>query len=230
MDLERTMDHQLRGQDGGTVIEVDSAGRLQRIIRELPYPKGNSLYLTLDGDVQTAAAEGLAQSPTKRGAAVAIDVRTGALLAWVSCPSFNPGKFLSEDMVDKNLPLFDRVYKGAYAPGSLFKIITAVAGFEKNVIRTSARVTCPGYVILKDKENQEKKYKCWKTHGVVDYWRAVAESCDVYFYELGQDIGSQGMYEAARQFGLGEPVQNILPGENAGTISNAFWKKRKGLG
>ncbi len=230
MGLERTMDDTLRGQDGGTVIEVDSTGRLKRVIRELPYSKGNSLYLTIDRKVQKAAEVGLAASPTGRGAAIVLDVHTGAVLAWVSAPSFNPGKLLAEDMTDKNLPLFDRVYRGAYPPGSVFKIITAAAGFEKNLIRTSARVYCEGFITLKDKQGLERKYKCWKAHGVVDYWRAMAESCDVYFYQLGQNVGSQGLYDMARQFGFGESAQKILPGENVGTIPNAIWKRRKGLG
>lgn len=113
MGLERVMDKQLRGEDGGTVIEVDSSGRLQRVIKELPYHKGNSLYLTIDKEVQKAAIDGLAASPTRRGAAVMLDVETGAVLAWVSYPAFTPGS-IHEDILDPNLPLFDRVDKGAY--------------------------------------------------------------------------------------------------------------------
>lgn len=229
MGLERVMDTYLRGEDGGTVIEVDSAGRLQRVIKELPYRKGNSLFLTVDQDVQKAAVEGLAQSPTGRGAAVMMDVNTGAIRAWVSAPAFNPGA-IHDDIQDRNLPLFDRVCKGAYPPGSLFKIITAAAGFERNKINLSAWVPCNGFLMLKEKQGTERKYRCWKDHGVVDYTRAVAESCDVYFYKLGESLGSQSIFEMARMFGLGETVQSTFPGENAGHMPNPLWKRRRGLG
>lgn len=230
MGIERIQDEKLRGQDGGMMIEVDSVGRLKRVIKELPFQKGGDVHLTLDLDVQKAAEEGLQATVTRRGAAVAIDINTGAILAWASAPSFDPQGSLVEDLKDKHSPFLDRVYKGAYPPGSTFKIITAIAGFEKNMIRTSERVDCIGYVKLADSRGGERKYKCWKTHGSVDYWRAMAESCDTYFYLLGQKIGSQAIHEAALKFGYGQSVQDNLPGENKGVAPNANWKKKMGLG
>ncbi len=230
MGMERIQDAQLRGQDGGMMIEVDSVGRLKRIIRELPFQKGGDVHLTIDMDVQRAAEQGLAETTTKRGAAVAIDINTGAILAWASAPSFDPTGSMAEDLKDRHSPFLDRVYKGAYPPGSTFKIITAIAGFEKNMIRTSERVDCVGYVTLVDTRGGERKYKCWKRHGSVDYWRAMAESCETYFYLLGQKIGSQALHDVARQFGYGQTVQDNLPGENKGVDPNPVWKKKMGLG
>lgn len=112
----------------------------------------------------------------------------------------------------------------------MFKLITAAAGFEENAINTSAQVYCKGYLSLEDKDGNEKKYKCWKAHGTVDFWRAIAESCDVYFYQLGESIGSQAIYNTARQFGLGQTVQTIFPGENSGHVPSPAWKRQKGLG
>jgi len=229
MGLEKILDGDIRGEDGGVVIEVDSAGRLKRVIREMSYQTGNSVHLTVDDDVQKIATQALNDAPSRRGAAVVLDVQTGAIRAWVSSPKFNP-ESLKDELTDEELPLFDRVYKGAYPPGSLFKVITAMAGFEKGAIRTSETVDCIGFLTLKDRSNQEKKYRCWKRHGVVNYWSAMTQSCDSYFYLLGQKIGSQAIYDMGRLFSLGQGVQKIFTGENAGHLPNPVWKKQKGLG
>lgn len=230
MGLERLQDEKLRGQDGGVLIEVDSVGRLKRIIKELPFQKGNDIHLSLDLDVQRVAEEELLKTNTKRGAAVAMDVRTGAVLAWASAPTFDPLGNLAEGLKDPHSPFLDRVYKGAYPPGSVFKIITAMAGFENNMIRPSEKIDCIGYETLPDKRGQERRYKCWKRHGIVDYWRAMAESCDSYFYLMGKKLGSQSIYEIGQMFGFGQSVQTLLSGENKGTLPNPAWKKRLGLG
>lgn len=230
MGLEKIQDDVLRGQDGGMLIEVDSVGRLKRVIRELPFQKGASVHLTLNLDVQQVAEEELGKTSTGRGAAVAIDVNTGAILAWASAPAFDPQRSMAEGLKDPRSPFLDRVYKGAYPPGSTFKIITAIAGFEQEAIRTSAQVECRGFLTLVDKRGGERKYRCWKTHGMVDYWRAMAESCDVYFYQLGERLGSQAIYDTAYKFGFGQTVQDLLPAEVKGNIPNPLWKKRVGLG
>jgi penicillin-binding protein 2 len=213
------------------LIEVDSIGKLKRVIRELPFQKGSAVHLTLDYDIQRAAEEELAKTGTKRGAAVALDLKTGAILAWASAPTFDPLGSLAEGLSDPNLPFFDRVYKGAYPPGSLFKIVTAIAGLEKGVIRTSEKIECVGYVMLPDKSQaKDRKFKCWKRHGWVDFWRAVSESCDSYFYLLGKKLGPQAMYDVARQFGMGQSAESGFPGENLGNVPNSTWKKKVGLG
>ncbi|MCG3204229.1 MAG: Peptidoglycan D,D-transpeptidase MrdA [Elusimicrobia bacterium] len=230
MGLERIQDDKLRGHDGGMMIEVDSFGRLKQIIKELPYQKGSDVHLTLDLDVQRVAEEELSKSTTKRGAAVVVDVHTGAILAWASAPSFDPTGSMVEHLKDPHSPFLDRVFKGAYPPGSTYKIVTAIAGFEQNAIRTSERVNCVGFVTLPDGKGGEKKYKCWKRHGSVDYWQAMAESCDTYFYYLGQKLGSKAISDMSLQFGFGQAVQDNMVGENKGVTPNPTWKRKMGLG
>ncbi len=230
MGLEKTQDQNLRGQDGGMLIEVDSVGRLKSVLKELPFQKGSDIHVTLDLDVQREAEDSLAATESKRGAAVMIDVNTGAILAWASAPSFDPTGSLAEDLKDPRAPFLDRVYKGGYPPGSTFKIITAIAGFENNMIRTSETVDCIGYVTLPDGMGGERRYKCWKRHGIVNYWQAMAESCDTYFYMLGKRLGSDKMAEMATLFGFGQTTQDTMFGENKGVIPNPQWKKKMGLG
>ncbi len=230
MGIERIQDDKLRGRDGGMMIEVDSVGRLKRVIKELPFQKGGDVHLTLDLDVQRVAEEELQKTESKRGAAVAIDVTNGAILAWASAPAFDPTGSMVDNLKDPKSPFLDRVYKGGYPPGSTFKIITAIAGFEKEMIRTSEIVNCVGFVSLPDGKGGEKRYKCWKKHGYVDYWRAMGESCDSYFYALGKKIGPQSIADTAQMFGFGGPVQDTLSGENKGVVGSPAWKRKLGLG
>jgi penicillin-binding protein 2 len=137
---------------------------------------------------------------------------------------------MAEGLKDPRSPFLDRVYKGAYPPGSVFKIITAIAGFEKDALNTSEKINCIGYEVIQDKRNQERRYKCWKKHGYVDYWRAMAESCDSYFYLLGKKLGSQPIYEIGQMFGFGQTAQTMMTGENKGVLPNPTWKKRVGQG
>lgn len=230
MGLEKVLDDKLRGIDGGMLIEVNSVGNLKRVIRELPYHKGGAAQLTLNVDIQRVAEQELAASPTQRGAIVVLDVNTGAVLAWASAPSFNPVGSLADEVSHEGRPFFDRVYRGTYAPGSVFKIITAMAGYETGVVNPRERIECVGFVTLPDKRSQERKFRCWKKHGVVDFWRAMAESCDTYFYAMGKKVGPQAMHDIARMFGLGQRVQQTLSGESHGTVPSPAWKRRKGLG
>jgi penicillin-binding protein 2 len=228
--VEKVLDRDLRGSDGGMLIEVDSVGRLKRVIKELPSQKGSSVQLTIDLDIQRVAREALEATPTKRGAAVVLDVNSGAILGWVSAPSFDPGGSLAEDVTDPNLPFFDRVYKGAYPPGSVYKLMTAIAALENRAVNFSERVNCVGYLSLLDKKNVEKRYGCWKVHGSVDFWEAMAHSCNCYFYTLGPRVGPDAIQKISQAFGLGEPAQKIFPGENTGSIPSPAWKKKKGWG
>ncbi len=230
MGLERILDREVRGQDGGMLIEVDSIGRWKRIIRELSSQKGSDVQLTLDIDVQRAAEQGLLETPTKRGAAVAIDVKSGAILAWASAPSFDLRGSLAEGITDSGLPFFDRVHRGTYPPGSTFKIMTAIAGLENGAVNVTDKINCPGYLLLMDKQGKEKRYGCWKRHGPIDFWRAMAESCDTYFYLLGARTGPTEIANTAAEFGFGQLVQHVFPGERTGTLPNPAWKKSHGLG
>lgn len=230
MGLERVLDEKLRGRDGGMLIEVDSVGRLKRVIKELPSVKGTSIQLTIDDGLQSVAQQALNETATKRGAAVVMDVNTGHVLAWVSAPTFDPARLLAQDIVDPGLPFFDRVYRGAYAPGSVFKIVTAMAALDISAVRLSETIHCPGFVILPDKRGGERKYKCWKKHGNVNFMQAMSESCDTYYYLMGQKIGADEIYNMARQFGFGQSAQKLFSGEASGILLSPQLKRRRGWG
>lgn len=228
--LEKMMDHRLRGQDGGMLIEVDSVGRLKRLIKELPSQKGASVQLSLDLDIQKTAEDALAESTTGRGAVIVLEPDTGAVLAWVSGPKIDITGSIADDLVNPSKPFFNRAHRGTYPPGSPFKIITAIAGFKNNAIRINDEINCVGYVTLKDRRLVERTYKCWKTHGKVDFWKSLVESCDSYYYLLAEKIGADVIHETAISFGLGQLTQKDIPGERSGNVPSPQWKRRQGLG
>ena len=167
---------------------------------------GNSVYSTVDSRLQEAAGKGLAESPTGRGAVVVMDPRTGAVKALVSSPGFDPNDSLNNDFSqyvidkEKKLPLFNRAVQGLYAPGSTFKIITFVAALSDGSVDPNLTFYCPGSFTLGD-----KIFKCWnkKGHGRLNLISALANSCDVYFYQLGLKIGPKLMHKYAKEFRLG---------------------------
>ncbi|MDK2881803.1 MAG: penicillin-binding protein 2 [Bacillota bacterium] len=237
--LERVYDEVLRGVPGGQQVEVDAGGRP---VKYIPNPKvpvaGSSLKLTLDRELQIAAAEGLRESmarikdsfPTKAGAAVVIDVRDGAILAMVSEPSFDPNVFTREkipsdvwqEMNDpKWQPQLNRAILGEYPPGSTFKMVVATAGLETGTISPQDTIVDRGvYWRIEPK-------KCWKAggHGVVNVIRAIEVSCNVFFYDLGYRLGIDVINRYAKAFGLGQRTGLALyPEEKAGTLATPEWK------
>jgi len=230
MGLERELDEELRGKDGGVLIEVDSKGRLSRVIKEIPSQKGMPVQLTIDLKLQKLAEDELAKTSSGKGAVVMINVNTGEILVWASAPTYDPDSSMAEALVNPANPFLDRVYKGVYAPGSTFKVVTALTGLENNLINLGDRVLCKGYEILQDKRGGERKYRCWKVHGEVNFWRAVTESCDVYFYLLGAKVGPDALSQMAVDCGFGDTVLKLLPGERAGVVPSPAWKRKKGLG
>lgn len=237
--LERVYDELLRGEPGGQQVEVDKDGRPVKTLpgRKVPVP-GASLKLTLDMDLQVAATEGLKESmerikasfPTKAGAAVVLDVRTGAVLALVSEPSFDPNVFTKETIPPdvwqamndpKWQPQLNRAIRGEYPPGSTFKMVVATAGLETGTIRPRDTIVDRGvYWRIEPK-------KCWKPggHGVVNLTRAIAVSCNVYFYDLGYRVGIENINRYAQAFGLGQPTGiNLYPSEKAGLLATPEWK------
>ncbi len=214
--LEKVFEDVLRGQDGGIDLEVDARGRLQRILGRREGAPGNDVYLTIDAAVERAASEGLAATPTRRGAAVAIDPGTGALLALVSAPEFDPGDFLAKEAAPGKVSEFDRAISGTYPPGSTFKIVVGAAGLNENKFNTTDKVLCKGSFELGD-----KIFLCWKHtgHGLISWFRAVAQSCDVYFYEMGLRTGPDLIEDYERRFGFGSKTGVSLPGEAAGKLA-----------
>ncbi|MBI5657306.1 MAG: penicillin-binding protein 2 [Geobacter sp.] len=227
--LERSWEEMLHGTDGGRQIEVDARGRYLRTLSETKPAVGNSLVLTIDLVLQQAAEKAFGD---RAGAAVVVDVNTGEILAFASSPSFDPALFsgrMPPDiwtayLEDKRHPLENKALKGQYPPGSTFKIITALAGLESGLIDERTTVNCTGaYEVGTD------VFKCWdkKGHGRVDLKRAIRESCDVYFYQLGERLGVDRIAEMARRFGLGAPMGIGLENEKGGLIPTMAWKQEK---
>ena len=226
---EMLFDKSLRGIPGERVIEVDSLGREIRLLRENPPVKGEDIKLSLDINLQKAAEEAFGE---KTGALVAIKPDTGEVLGLVSRPSFDPNLFargINYDewitlIRDKNRPMLNRALQSQYPPGSVFKIITAIAGLEEGLIKPGTKVDCRGGI-----NYGRWHFGCWRRegHGVVSLHRAIVESCDVYFYEVGKLLGIDRIYEYASSFGLGKETGFKLVNERKGIIPNTKWKKEK---
>lgn len=227
--LERRWEKYLRGVDGGQQVEVDSVGRKLRTLREVPEIPGNTLTLSFDLDLQ-AAAEEVFQD--KQGAAVAVDPRNGEILALVSAPSYDPNLFARgirpqewrDLMRDPLKPLNDRAVQGQYPPGSTFKIIVAAAALEEGVVNPFTRIGCGGGV-----QFGNHYFRCWKKggHGSMNLHDALVNSCDTYFYQVGQKLGIDAIADWAHKFGLGMPTGVDLDHEKSGTIPSTWWKKKR---
>ncbi len=227
--VERTQDETLRGAAGTRVVEVTSTGRQRRELGRREGLPGETLHLTLDVDLQSFAA-GLFGAGT--GSAVLMDVESGGLLAMVSSPSFDPGAF-HDGIADKREwqalashplhPLTNRAVSGQYAPGSTFKVAVALAALESGVVSADQRFFCNGV-----HELGTGRFHCWRRggHGHVDMFRALQQSCDIYFYEIAQRTGIDRIAAMARKLGFGEPTGVELPGERGGLIPTKAWKQK----
>jgi penicillin-binding protein 2 len=227
--LERRWEEVLRGQSGGQQVEVDALGRRVRVLHEVTDVPGYTIHLTLDRELQQTAFEAL---QGREGTIVAIDVNTGAILAMVSTPAFDPNVFargIKGDewralIKDQQRPLSNRATQGQYPPGSTFKIIMSIAGLEEGVIDPTARISDPGFYFFGN-----RAFRDWKKegHGSVDLHRAIVESCDVYFYQLGPRLGIDRISKWAHAFGLGEKSGVALDDERSGTIPDTEWKRKR---
>jgi len=218
--LEKIYEKELKGRDGGIYLEVDSRGRLSRKLESRECLPGADIYLTINSKAQAAAEEGLAASATGKGAVVALDPRSGAVLALVSMPDYDPNMFAAyqEDRDQqelKNLPEFNVALQGTYPPGSPFKIIVAAALLETGKVSIGETFNCPGYY-----DAGSRKFKCWqkKGHGKMAFLDGLAHSCDVYFYNVALRVGPLNIEKAARQFRLGTATGIPLPGEKSGNV------------
>ncbi len=227
--IEKAWEQELHGVDGGRQLEVDSRGRVLRVLSETYPAAGNSLVLTIDQRLQEAAERAFGD---QAGAAVVMDVNTGEILAFVSSPTFDPALFAGKIptdiwekyLKDKRHPLQDKALSGQYPPGSTFKMITALAGLDAGLVNESTTVNCNGTYEL-----GSSKFRCWNRHGhgVVNLRRSLKESCDVYFYQLGERIGIDRLAAMCSQFKLGEPMGVGLPGEKRGLIPTSAWKLKR---
>jgi penicillin-binding protein 2 len=227
--IEQTYELQLMGESGGRQIEVNALGRKMRILGSVEPNPGNNLYLTIDLELQKAAEEAMAG---KNGAVVAMSPQTGDILALVSKPDFDPNLF-SRGISTENWksiinnparPLQNRAIQGQYPPGSVFKIITALAAMEEKVVTTDTVFHCPGFLNFGNRD-----YHCWKKegHGRVDLRRAIVESCDVYFYQVGLRLGVDRIAKYAYAVGLGKLTGYPLGQEKAGLVPTSSWKMKR---
>ena len=227
--IERSWEKELHGVDGGRQIEVDAMGRFLRTVNESSPTTGNSLMLTIDLELQKQAE---AAFGNQAGAAVALDVTTGEVLAFVSNPGFDPALFAgklsssqwNEYLEDIRHPLENKALKGQYPPGSTFKIITALAALEEGLITENTTVHCSGSYKFGN-----RAFGCWnrRGHGAVNLKRALRESCDVYFYKIGEQLGVDRIAAYARMFGAGSPLGIGLDNEKSGLVPTAAWKEKR---
>ena len=226
--LERLLDDYLRGRDGGQRIEVDALSRPVRVVQQTEPHPGAQVITTLDRRIQEAAESAM---EGKAGAVVVMDPRNGDVLAMVSTPAFEIDRFTGtidrtawvRVIQDPEHPLLNRVIQSQYAPGSVFKIVVAAAGLQEGSLTPLDRVHCDGQFHL-----GAWTFKDWKEggHGTVDLQRAVAQSCNIYFYQAGLKVGGTAISKYARAFGLGQSTGVDLPGERLGLIPVA--KVRRG--
>lgn len=215
--LEKKFEKELKGRDGGIYLEVDYRGRVKRVIEDRKWKAGADIYLTLHSRLQEAAEKGLKNSLTGRGAAVALDPRSGAVLALASAPAFSPEIFVrySDEPEEKSKKIseYNLAIQGIYPPASTFKVITAIAAIEKGGFNPHRIISCPGYY-----DAGSREFKCWSTHGPVDFFGGMAGSCDVYFYTLAAQIGPAAIEKVQRMFQFGQPTGIDWPGEKAGNL------------
>lgn len=226
--LEKRLEGFLKGNDGARQVEVNSLGRIIKNVSHLEPLPGDRIVLTLDYDLQKALE---ASFGDKSGAGVVMDPNNGEVLAMVSRPAYDPNLFSGgiaqenwdELLLDPKHPLTNKAIYGQYPPGSVFKIVLAIAGLEERVITPHETVTCRGYISFGG-----RRYRCWKKygHGTAALNRALVESCDVYFYELGQKLGIDSIAATAGNLGLGQLTRLPLEGERPGLIPTREWKRR----
>lgn len=226
--IERDFEETLRGSRGRRWVEVDAFGREIKLLGERPAKSGKNLVLTLDLELQQMAESLMTDRP---GALIAMDPRNGEILALASNPKFDPNVLTNGLSVElwnslRQNPLRiiqDRATRGQYPPGSVFKIIMAAAGLEENLIQPTDTFSCPGNFKFRD-----RTYRCWQArgHGHVDLHRALVESCDVFFYELGLKLGISRIAQYASAFGLGKPTGIVEQGEKVGIVPSPGWKKK----
>ncbi len=226
--LERRHETVLRGTHGVRQVEVDTFGRETQLISERPPTPGVNLILTLDLQLQQLAEHLLAEYT---GSVIALEPRNGQILALASSPAFDPNTFathLSEARWatltnDSRHPLHNRTIQGQYPPGSVFKILTALAALEEGVVTPHTTVCCPGYYVY-----GRRTYRDWKPsgHGCVNLYQALAQSCDIYFYQVGQELGVDRIARYARAFGLGQATGFAPQTEKRGLIPSTQWKRQ----
>ncbi|MFK4131551.1 penicillin-binding protein 2 [Pseudomonas luteola] len=227
--IERFYESELHGQVGYEEVETNARGRVLRVLNRTDPKPGKDIVLTLDANLQAAAEKALGG---RRGAIVAIQPRTGEVLAMVSQPSYDPNLFVAgisfkdyaelRDSIDR--PLYNRVLRGLYPPGSTIKPAVALSGLDAGVVTPSTRVFDPGYYQL---PNYDHKYRNWNHSGDgwVDLETAIMRSNDTYFYDLAHKIGIDRLHDYLSRFGVGQRVSLDMFEEASGLMPSREWKR-----
>ena len=229
--IEGEYNQVLSGRDGMRRVVVNSRGQEMGSLTTINALPGNDLRLTLDLDLQMAAEVSLGD---RAGAVVALNPRTGEVLAMVSHPSFDPNDFAKRiDPTEWNRltndplkPLMNKAIQAQLAPGSVFKVVTATAALETGTIKPDFTLHCAGAVTIYDHLYHDWVWEKHRGHGTVDLHRAIRESCDVYFYTLGKMLGIEKLDYFANRLGLGERTGIDLPAEGSGLMPSPGWVQR----
>lgn len=228
--IEKVFEAILRGKPGGKQVEVNSRGRRLRVLGEKDPEPGLDITLTVD----LALEEKISQIfGDRKGSAVVLDLETGEVLALVSKPDFDPNIFVSSGNAgaralvfkDPEAPLLNRGVSAGFPPGSVFKLVTALAGLGSGKATPATRFKCDGSFRLTP---NSRSFQCWRTegHGSVNLYEAIERSCNVYFYNLGARAGANNLSRYAHELRLGEPVEIELSNVSRGVIPSEEWKKK----
>ena len=229
LGIEATYEEQLRGTVGYEQVETTAHGRNVRVLERVEPVNGEDLILGLDIDLQKFAREALGDY---KGAVVALDPKTGDVLAFVSNPVYDPNLFVNGISTGDyaklrnadDRPLLNRAFNGRYAPGSTIKALVGLAGIERGIGHTHT-VNCPGWYSL---PGSSHRYRCWRHngHGIMSLTDAIAQSCDVYFYSVARDVGIDYLHDFLTEFGLGRRTGIDLLDEPTALVPSREWKER----
>jgi len=230
LGIEQYYEDILHGQVGYEKVETNAVGRTIRVLERIPPVPGRDIHLSLDARLQAEAEAAMGEY---NGALVAIAPRTGEVLAFVSRPTFNPNLFVNgidlasfqAYQTDRNRPLYNRALRGEYPPGSTVKPFIGLAALHHKTVGADEKIYCPGHYTL---PNVDHRYRDWKRggHGRVDLKDAIAQSCDVYFYDIAMRLGIDDLSAYMDSFGFGATTGIDLIGERAGIMPSRDWKRR----
>lgn len=229
--LERYYEEQLHGKVGVQKVEMDATSHIMRVINTRPPVNGKDIKLHFDIELQRIAMDGLGEHS---GAVVAIDVKSGGILVLASKPGFDANLFVdgisykNYGALQKNpeTPLYNRTIHGSYPAGSTIKPFLALAGLELGTVTANQSIYCPGHYRIK---GSGRKFRDWKKsgHGTTNLYKAIEQSCDVYFYNLAYSMGINSMHDYLTQFHFGRPTGIDMPNETGAVLPSTAWKKKR---
>lgn len=227
--IEKAYEGALRGKRGGRQVQVNATGQIVRVLKTVNAQPGQNIILTIDHELQQVAES---QLQGNAGSVVALDPNNGKVLAMASSPSFDPNLFVTgmsreqwNDLISNPFrPLENKAIQAEYPPASTYKIVTAIAGLEEGVIDETTLFNCPGFY-----QYGNRIYRCWRRggHGEVNVVSALQQSCDVFFYQVGEAVGVDVLAKYATALGLGHATKINLDRESKGLVPTMDWKYKR---